>query len=298
MEQGTAADDIVLTSLVLLSLLANNEVNGQARMKNFRVGQAWLLSMQNGDGSFGDQSRAKGLRHSAISTLFLAESSRLGIGQDVTGSCASATGNLLARESPRGGWPSSFPDEGVPTDSLSVDPVTTTWVALALSSNMANDSLDKDTRLECAGAIERAARFFRGFADPTSGLIQIDGHVSMAWTLCGLVVRELSGEDLSELESTDATFALLSELRPDWREDPTYFVFAPWLMLHQGKQAFEHWDRNGGKDPLRFGVQAKQKSAWIQAEGEHEAGSLGAQALGNLSLSFYFRRFIVLMPSD
>ena len=253
------------------------------------------MHAQDSRGLVGARGNADSLLQHSLATVALWEATLMREGYDAGTPALDGAQFLLLQELPRGGWLRDV----TRLDQLRVgdvpDPITSVWASFAFMSTLKSEYPAPDQKALAGAALGRSAGSFRRQADRTTGLILRDGHFDPMATLAGLVIRRIHGEDIWRLPYIDGTINTLIDARPTHKQDPTFTYFMTWLLFDKGGPNWKQWERDGVK-PLLASMHMDRLVAV-----KHDAtcgGSLGAQALADMTMQVYFRRRMLLGPED
>ena len=279
---GRPEDDLAVTSLLVLAFLGDGCTSSTGYGSD-RVARAlgWLVAQQTESGRIGRTEHGRALHHHALATLALSENVFFKGKPDYSAQGKKAVTFLAGAALAGGGWSASGKAEDP------VDPVTTTWAAMALRSA-------SDAKLgESKELIEEAASWFRRRCDAESGLFRASGEAEPDYkaTLCALATRSFAGEKPGASSDFGAALDAVIESRPEFRADPEYYYLATVVAYQTGGKRWKVWNtlmkqsvlelQRGGADTLR-GQAPVNPDAPV-------CGSLGATAFLYLCLEFYFR---------
>ena len=280
---GGPDDDVAVTSLLVLACLADgNHSSRGIYSERVALALGWLAGQQTENGRIGRKDHGRVLHHHALATLVLSENVYFKGQPDYSAQVTKALELLAGSALKGGGWSASGDAEDP------VDPVTTTWAAMALRSAR-DGKLTESTEL-----IERAVKWFRERCDPESGLFRVseDAQPDLKATVCALATRFFAGEKPREAPGFAVALDAIIEGRPTFLADPEYYFFASVVAFQVGGKHWKAWIKLLKRtvldhEPRPAGPYPVEPDAPV-------CGSLGASALAFLCLEFVFRHGIIV----
>ena len=300
---GSSANDVGLTGLALLCFLGAGETHDSGSFRNtVKEGLKYLISVQDGDGCFGERVGHGFMYSHACAALAMAEAYGMTRAKPFRDPAQKGINFVLRAQNPYAAWRYSYPPDGDNDTSV------TGWMVMVLkSAKLGGLTIDDQSMTNALTFIDqmtdagtgRTGYLERGTlpSRPPNLLERFPADKTESLTAVGLLVRVFGERDAAEDPMIAKGQELLLKNLPTWDDlgsiDFYYWYYGTLAMFQLGGEPWETWNEAIKTAVLdhQHTLEAEcQYGSWDPLDPWSDAGGrIYATALNCLSMEVYYR---------